>query len=89
MIQTAPDGQTYETEDHLRRQFFMAKVTGRTTSNGLEREASPQKHLTVFKQPIIENYTTSPSRNNLPSPHTSNDMTTVMRLTRDAALEKL
>ena len=54
----------------------MAKVTGRTTSVGLDREASPQKHLANY---------VDESRNK----DDFSDMCTVMRLTRDAALEKL
>jgi mannitol/fructose-specific phosphotransferase system IIA component (Ntr-type) len=33
------------TEEVLQQQFFMAKLTGKTTFKSLEKQPSPQKHM--------------------------------------------
>ena len=38
-------GQVPMTEEILRKHYFMAKLSGKTTFQTLEKEQSPQKHM--------------------------------------------
>ena len=52
--QTQKQGQTDVTEEILRKHYFIAKTSGKTTQPMLEKEMSPQKHMIKYQDGNIE-----------------------------------